>query len=213
MLRLWPFSRKRSGGHPDRPLPFLDKDASQEYLLRVQKASAAEEVRHRQEEGRITQDFTSRGLLNSTAYTSAVMRERMEHFRNRIAIAREQIFAVIEARGIRLRQKKIKAIVDYLRSCFMEQGQQLLAEYGALHTQHGLPLDNLKSADMQIDNIVAAETVNAVVLKVADIENRRKASWRALRLRWAEKLIWMVVGTVVGALGAILLRWLVSSGD
>jgi len=209
MVRLWRFWRKQSGEQPDRCLAFLNKEAGQEYVLRVEKQRLPEEDRHTKEKARITQDHTDRGMLSSTAYTSAIIQERIQHLRNRILIVREQLFAVVEARGIRLRQKKVKAIIDYLRSCFSEQGQGLLAEYSALHVQHRLPAGDLKSVTMQIDMILTAETVKEVALRVADIENKRKAARRALVIKWAEKLMWVVVGAGV----LELVRWLSGWGD
>lgn len=156
-------------------LPFLDDEANREWVLRIERAREPEEQRYRQRKGEITADFVGRGLHSSTAFLGALRDEELNHLRELIRIGREELFAVVEARNIRLSDEDVNAVTAHFQDAFRRHGQVIQDEQRTLAKERGLPSIAGKTLQMLLDQAMHQETVVEVSLRAIELRRKQEA--------------------------------------
>ena len=189
-------------------LSFLDKEAERELVHRIERAREPEEKRYRERKAAIMADHRDRGLYNSTACIGAVRNEEINHLRQIARIARDELFAIVEAMEIRLSDTDVKAISDYLAENFKRSVGFLKQELVGMAAQTGLPMGNDQAFDMQVGQAIHHEAIAEVSVRATELRrtlDRRRRKWWSERI---EKLVWLVGGVGLGILGTLATQWL-----
>lgn len=190
-------------------LPFLDKEAEQELVHRIERARETEEKRFRERKAAIMEDYRNRGMLKSGMYVCAVSDEGINHIRIVASIARDELFAIVEAQGIRLNDADVKSISKYLTDIFNRNADFLKQDLEGMTAQTGLLMRNDQAFRMQIQQAIHREAIVEVSVRATVL---RRELGKELRKWWSErveKLLWLVVGVAVGILGTLgTTQWL-----
>lgn len=156
-------------------MSFLDEAAEGEWVLRIERAREPEGKRHGNEKAQLRADFTSRGLISSSAFFSALRDEDLNHLRQLIRIAREELFTVVEARNIRLSNDDVKAIMAHLQESVRERGEQIQQEQRHLARERGLPSLADKQLQMMIDQAIHKEVAVEVSIRALEVRRKQEA--------------------------------------
>jgi hypothetical protein len=187
-------------------LSFLDPDAQQELALRVERDLEPEEKRHRQKKGEITQDSVNRHIGGTTVYTGALWGEELDHLRRVARITCSAIFEIVGAESIHLKKDHIEEIHRFLAEPFRENARLAQKALIEKEKQMGLPVHVAQgpTAEKRIQEAVEQETVTEVLIRAKELRRKQRTRKRTWWLERIEKLLWLVVGAVLGVLGTLL---------
>ncbi len=192
------------------PLTFLDSDAQQELLLRVDRDMEPEEKRYNRRKSEILQDHIKRGLASTTVCTGHLWAEELDHLRRVARITCDAIFKIIEAKSICLEREHIEEIQRFLAEPFLKNAKLAQEALVEKENKMGLPVHVAKgpTAETRIQEAVEMETVTEVLIRSAELRRKQEAT-RTARKRGVVKEVLLLLGAgFIGVLGTLFTQWL-----
>lgn len=184
-------------------LPFLSKEANEEFVLRMERASEPEGQRYREGCGEVRQDHEKRGMRDSTLCSGALVEAEIEHVRRLTQIWCEELFHIVEAEEVRLTGEHETAIIRELKLGIEARFTQLESESLRHHPDAASQAAVKRGLKYQKSAVIHA-AIAAVRTRIADIRRNERREFKERCWKHIEKLIYALIGVVLTLLTQFL---------
>lgn len=190
------------------PLPFFNAADQRELDQRLQLARHSEEKVYRHARAELTQDLVTRGLANSTLYTSGLLGLHVGYLQRMAGAMREAIFDIIKTKKYALTDSDEAAISEQIATYLQQLSGKFPEELESELQRRGLGsscLNPKPAAEKRIKEVIQREAVAEVSTKVAALRRELAVERRSRRCERGERLVWLVIGGVIGGVLAQLI--------